>query len=284
MNVGLFFTLAIGALLLFFVFERLRQYLRQKRHERLRARPLSDNYLGILQSNVPLYSCLPEGLQADLCANINVFLDEKEFHGRGGLDITDEMRLTVAGNACMLLLNRPNIGFPGFKTILIYPQTYTASQQERNGAVVVQSSSHRAGESWHRGPVILAWNDVIFGSRGRGDGFNVVIHEFAHKLDEINSVIDGVPVLDNKVAYMEWARVFSKDYQAFVEKVQYGSDVAIDDYGATSPEEFFAVCTESFFEKPHALKKHWPDLYQQLAGFYKVDPASWRTKDHGEKS
>ncbi|MEQ9567050.1 MAG: zinc-dependent peptidase, partial [Pseudomonadales bacterium] len=110
MNVGLFFTLAIGALLLFFVFERLRQLLRQKRHERLRARPLPDNYLRILQSNVPLYSCLPEELQADLHANINVFLDEKEFHGRGGLDITDEMRLRVAGNACILLLNRPNNG------------------------------------------------------------------------------------------------------------------------------------------------------------------------------
>lgn len=283
MNVGLFFTLAITALLLFLASGRLRHWLRQKRRDRLRVRLLPDNYLHILQGNVPLYSCLPEELQSDLCANINVFLDEKEFYGRGGLEVTDEMRLTVAGNACLLLLNRPNNCFPGFKTILIYPQTYTANQQERDGAVVVQSSSHRAGESWHRGPVILAWNDVIYGSQVRGDGFNVVIHEFAHKLDEINSVIDGVPVLDNKEAYMEWARVFSKDYQAFVEKVQYGSDVAIDDYGATSPEEFFAVCTESFFEKPHALKQHWPDLYQQLAGFYKVDPVSWRTKDHDEK-
>ncbi|MEQ9021726.1 MAG: zinc-dependent peptidase, partial [Pseudomonadales bacterium] len=187
-------------------------------------------------------------------ANINVFLDEKEFHGRGGLDITDEMRLTVAGNACILLLNRPNNGFPGFKNILIYPETYSASQQERNGAVVVQSSSHRAGESWHRGPVILAWSDVIYGSKVRGDGFNVVLHEFAHKLDEVNSSADGVPLLDNKEEYMEWAQVFGKDYQTFIEKVQHRSDAAIDDYGATAPEEFFAVCTESFFEKPHALK------------------------------
>lgn len=271
-----FFALVIGVVLLVVVFNRLRRKQRQRRREWLRAQTLADNYVRILQTNVPLYSCLSDELQAELCANINVFLDEKEFHGRGGQEITDEVRLTVAGNACMLLLNRPGDYFPGFKTILLYPQSYSVKEQHSDGGIVSQRDSHRAGESWHRGPVILAWSDVIYGSRVRGDGFNVVLHEFAHKLDEINTSAGGVPLLDNKDAYMEWARVFSKDYRIFVEKTRLHRDVAIDDYGATSPEEFFAVCTESFFEKPHALKQSWPELYQQMAGFYKVAPASWQ--------
>jgi MtfA peptidase len=273
-GVGLFFSLALVAFIAFFLAGFLRQKIKQRRRAHIRRQPMSSGWVEILNQNVPLYSCLPSELKPDLEANIGVFLDEKEFHGRGGQEITDEVRVTVAGNACMLLLNRPNNCFPNFRTILVYPQTYRASELHRAGPVVTSGASHRAGESWHRGPVVLAWSDVLYGSKVRGDGFNVVLHEFAHKLDE-GTPSAGVPVLQSAEEYTEWARVFSRDYQIFLEEIRSHPDETIDGYGATSPAEFFAVCTESFFEKPRLMKKDWPGLYQQLAKFYAVDPVSW---------
>lgn len=275
MSTVLFLFITIGALLLVLAWFHLRKKMKLVRRKRLRTQPLSKDQIHLLQKNVPLYSRLSDELQADLIGNIQIFLDEKEFYGRAGLEVTEEMRLTIAGNACMLLLNRGNNCFPGFKTILIYPGTYRAMQQHREGHMVSEHMSHRAGESWHRGPVILAWDNVLFGSRKQGDGFNVVLHEFAHKLDEENSVVDGAPKLSSSEDYREWARVFRKDYDTFVQEIQQHPDQAIDDYGATSPPEFFAVCTESFFEKPHLLKEFWPDLYQQMVSYYQVDPVAW---------
>lgn len=275
MGAGLFLLVTISALLLVLAGFHLKKKMKLARRKHLRQQPLTKDQLHLLENNVPLYSRLPDELQADLISNMQVFLDEKEFYGRAGLEITEEVRITVAGNACMLLLNRSNNCFPGFKTILIYPGTYRAMHSHREGHLVSEHMSHRAGESWHRGPVILAWDNVLFGSRTLGDGFNVVLHEFAHKLDEENSIVDGAPKLASSEDYREWARVFCKDYHQFVQEIEQHPDHAIDDYGATSPPEFFAVCTESYFEKPQLLKEFWPDLYQQMKNYYQVDPGAW---------
>ena len=206
---------------------------------------------------------------------VRVFLDEKEFYGCGGMQVTEEVMLTVAGNACILLLGMQRLGFPGFTSILVYPDTYVARQASFDGTVMSEELSVRAGESWHRGPVILSWADVVRGVGHGGDGHNVVIHEFAHKLDEENDTMDGLPVLHETADYPRWARVLTREYQLFQERVVRGENTVLDSYGAVSPPEFFAVATESFFEKGAQMRAAVPDLYAQLQSYYRLDPAAW---------
>ena len=230
-----------------------------------------------MQKNVSIYALLPVDLRQELHGRINIFLDEKEFYGCGGLAITDEICITIAGNACLLLLRRDKNCFPGFTTILVYPDTYVAKEVKYDGLIRIHDDSIRAGESWHRGPVVLSWADVLRGTLNHSEGHNVVLHEFAHKLDEENTGMDGLPVLRNSADYQEWAEVLSKEYESLLIRVDKGTNSVIDGYGAVSPAEFFAVATESFFEKPLQMKNRLPDLYQQLQKFYGMDPAHWRS-------
>ena len=138
----------------------------------------------------------------------------------------------------------------------------------------IEEASERAGESWHRGPLILSWNDVLE-STTDDDGFNVVLHEFAHKLDEEDSDTDGLPILHDDEHYEEWAEILSREFDAFEHSVDHDEEHVLDEYALSSPAEFFAVATESFFEEPAAMKAQLPDLYEQLRRYYRVDPASW---------
>lgn len=251
------------------------RYLRRVRRDKIFSRPLPPEWIRILKSNVPLYSLLPQYLQEELHGRINIFLDEKTFIGCAGLEITPEIRLTIAGNACILLLKRDQRSFPRFTSILVYPDTYVARETRRDGYVVTEDTSARAGESWHRGPVVLSWADVMHGAREQGDGHNVVLHEFAHKLDEENEIMDGLPVLRDRNQYAEWARVLTREYESLQDSVHSGTHTVLDEYGATSPAEFFAVATETFFEKPLQMKTTLPELYEQLKRFYNIDPAAW---------
>jgi Mlc titration factor MtfA (ptsG expression regulator) len=256
----------------------LKRRLVRRRRSRLRSRPLPDGVEEILSRNIGLYSLLPDDLQAELHGHINVFLNEKRFLGLGGQEITAEVMATVAGIACLLLLNRDSSYFPGFTSILIYPETYETTQVEHDGVVETSKRSRRAGESWHRGPIVLSWSDVLHGAANPGDGYNVVLHEFAHKLDEENSGTNGLPILQETAHYADWAEVLGREYRAFEKRVARRKNRVIDDYGLTSPAEFFAVATESFFEKGAAMSKRLPDLYEQLQRFYAVDPAKWRKR------
>lgn len=248
----------------------------QKRRTRLRRQPLPQGVEEILSRNVGLYSLLPDDLREQLHGHVNVFLDEKRFLGVGGQEIMPEVAITIAGTACMLLLNREPSYFPGFSSILVYPDTYEADQVDYDGVVETHKRSRRAGESWHRGPVVLSWNNVLQGTINAGDGYNVVLHEFAHKLDEENSGTNGQPILHAAGHYQEWAEVLGREYQSFADRVSRRKNKVIDEYGLTSPAEFFAVATESFFEKAVAMQRRLPDLYEQLKKFYAVDPASWK--------
>ena len=245
------------------------------RRNRLFQERLSPEHIAIIESNVPLYTRLPKELCEKLQGRINYFLDEKVFVGCEGLEITDEIRLVIAANACMLLVNRSKGHFPGFETILVYPDTYTAREVSYDGLVEVHKDSTRAGESWHRGPIVLSLTDVMRGSSNEQDGHNVVLHEFAHKLDEENGIMDGLPVLRESAHYKVWAEVLTREYDEFLDRVQRGKNKVIDEYGAVSAPEFFAVATESFFEKSQQTKKRLPELYQQLQTFYGIDPAQW---------
>jgi hypothetical protein len=248
----------------------------RKRRMRLRRQPLPQGVEEILSRNVGLYSLLPDEQREQLHGHVNVFLEEKRFLGLGGQEITSEVAVTIAAIACMLLLNREPTYFPGFSSILVYPDTYEADQVDYDGVVETRKRSRRAGESWHRGPIVLSWSSVLQGALNAGDGYNVVLHEFAHKLDEENSGTNGQPILHTAGHYQEWAEVLGREYRSFADRVSRRKNRVIDEYGLTSPAEFFAVATESFFEKATAMQRRLPALYEQLKKFYAVDPASWK--------
>ncbi len=253
----------------------LRLHLRNTRRNKLLKLPLDPSWVDILNENVSIYPKLPKSLQEELHGYINVFLDEKEFFGFEGIEINDEIRLTVAGNACLLLLQGNKHHFPDFTSILIYPDTYVAYETQNDGLLTTQHASQRAGESWVRGPIVLSWASVKHGSENPDDGHNVVIHEFAHKLDEQTGHMNGLPLLRDKAHYKAWNKVLSEEFEALHERASKGKNKVLDEYGTVSPAEFFAVASESFFEKPVQMKKRLPDLYKQLQTFYNIDPASW---------
>ena len=268
-------SIILGLLALTAIFLVIKRYRRKIRRNRLFQAPLSPEQITILDKNVPLYTRLPKELRELLHGCINYFLDEKVFVGREDVVITDEIRFVIAANACMLVVNRDMKYFPGFETIIIYPDAYVAREVSYEGLVEVHRDSIRAGESWYRGPIVFSLADVVRGSGNEQDGHNVVLHEFAHKLDEENGIMDGLPVLQKSTHYKEWAEVLTQEYDDFLDRVGRGKNKIIDEYGAVSAPEFFAVATESFFEKSKQMKKRLPALYQQLQRFYGLDPAEW---------
>ncbi len=250
-----------------------RHYKSVQRHKRYNE-PIPEQWVPLLKNNVPLYSRIPDNLKRHFHGCIQLFLDEKEFVGHG-IKIDDEIRLTVAANACLLLLHRRQIRFPGFSTIIIYPESYIATHSYSSEAVQSVELSHRAGESWVRGPIVLSWRDSLKGSLNVQDGHNVVLHEFAHKLDEQTGSMNGLPPLSESSHYQEWSHVLNNEFLSLKHRSTHRKNSVLDEYGTISPAEFFAVATESFFEKPQQMKKKLPELYRQFQRFYEIDPAGW---------
>ncbi|MCA8911276.1 MAG: zinc-dependent peptidase [Planctomycetes bacterium] len=235
-----------------------------------------------LRANMGLYPRLTPNDQAELKRHMLVFLDEKHFEGCRGVEITDEMRVTIAGNACLLLLHRKPDYFPELVTILVYPSAFFVEHKEVNEyGFEMTEVLENAGESWDRGNVILSWDSAKRGALDPRDGLNVILHEFAHQLDSTGGDVDGAPMMDSREQAEEWAQVFQREYDALCEQVDAGHDTLIDDYATTNPAEFFAVCVETFFEKARQMHEHHPELYQQLKGWFKQDPASWRPTPAG---
>ena len=242
--------------------------------------PLPASWLEIIERNVPYARLLSKEDRDELGEHIQVFLDEKTFEGCGGLQITDEIRVTVAAQACLLLLHRTTDYYPTLRTVLVYPSAYAAPITESVGhGVVREGISVRSGESWRRGSVILSWDDVLHGAADIHDGHNVVLHEFAHQLDQEAGAAEGAPVLPKRSMYVAWARVLSAEYARLQKDAKFGRRTIIDKYGAVNPAEFFAVATECFFEQALQMKEKHPELYEELQLFYRQDPArySWRS-------
>ena len=248
---------------------------RKRRRERLRSQPFPPAWLTIIKKNVPVYNRLPQADQLELQGHIQVFLAEKFFEGCGGLELTDEIKVTIAAQACLLLLHRETDYYPRLITILVYPHAYVAKNIEPiGGGVVLEGETARLGEAWKDGVVVLSWDDVRQGASDLHDGHNVVLHEFAHQLDQQDGSADGAPILEHHSQYVTWARVLSEEYDRLRRDTEKGRRDVLDEYGATNPAEFFAVATECFFEKPIPLRRKHPQLYEELKEYYRQDPAS----------
>jgi Mlc titration factor MtfA (ptsG expression regulator) len=272
---------AIAGVLLAVTILIARRLSRLARRKRLTATPFPEAWRQIVEENVPLYSRLPDALKQQLHGSINVFLDEKRFEGCGGLEITDEIRVTIAAQACMLLLNRKTTYFARLRTVMVYPHTYVAKIVSSDGRVTIEGQSVRLGESWQDGPVVLAWDSVTGGTSNIADARNVVLHEFAHQLDQEDGTADGAPILAHRSAYVAWARVLGREYATLQKSKKAHRRSVMRKYGATNPAEFFAVASETFFEKPKQMQKRHPELYDELRDYYKLDPLEWITRAQG---
>lgn len=203
----------------------------------------------------------------------SLFLRDKAFSGVGGLELDDYMRAAIAAEACLLILNMSLDCYVGWVEIIVYPDSFMVTQEfEDELGVVHEQRAALDGEAWSRGPVILAWEDARPGARPHGPGTNVILHEFAHKLDMLDGEADGVPPLHAEMDRGSWIRIFDLAYRDLQRQITERHRTSIDPYGAEHPAEFFAVVTEAFFEMPDRLHGWRPDLYRQLSLFYRQDP------------
>jgi MtfA peptidase len=249
------------------------------RRGRVAARPFPAAWTAILERRVPYIRRLPADLRRELERRILVFLAEKPFTGCAGLSVTDEMRVTIAAQACLLLLGGRTSGFAGLRQVLVYPGAFLVERFHPVvlGGVMLQSEEPRvlSGESWTHGQVVLSWESVLEGAALPDDGRNVVIHEFAHQLDQEKGYANGAPWLGRTDRYPRWSRVLGEEYARLQYRTAVDEPSLFSTYGGTSPAEFFAVASEVFFEQPREMAAMHPGLYGELAMLYRLDPARW---------
>jgi len=252
-------------------------FLKERRRKRLRARPFPNEWLKIIKSSVAFFVRLSAADQAELLDHIQVFLAEKGFEGCAGLEITDEIRVTIAAQACLLLLHRRTDYFPWLLTILVYPSTYLVEENRPvEGPVWGEGKMSRLGETGRTmGSMVLAWDAVKSGAADPSDGKNVVLHEFAHQLDYENFAADGAPALATREQQMSWREVMRTEFASLRAADDTGIPTLLDTYGATNPAEFFAVSVEAFFERPSALCSRHPKFYAELQRYFNQSPIDY---------
>jgi MtfA peptidase len=251
-------------------------FLTKQRRNSIKRRPFPPLWNAIIENNIPIYLRFSPNERRSLQGHIQVFLAEKQFIGCSGLEVTQEMKVVIAAIACLLLLNDRGEYFPKLHSILIYPSTYLVKETTSVSDYVVEERRvARLGESWNRDQVVVSWEQVKQDTSNWRDGHNVVLHEFAHQLDQEDGKAEGVPILQQKSDYPIWAKVMAAEYQQLCQDVQQGVKTVIDSYGTTNAAEFFAVATETFFEKPQQLLNQHPALYNLLKGYYHLNPVQW---------
>lgn len=249
-------------------------WLRNRRRKKILATPMPEHWAAILEHNVAQLSRLTTQQRSLLYQRVQIFVKEKYWEGCNGFEITEEVKLTIAGQACLITLGFAKDCFDHLKTILVYPDTYAATDNFQNSiGVLTEGTSFRLGESWGKGPIILAWSSIYEGGQIPDDGRNVVVHEFAHYYDASEGQFNGTPPLRNDEEYQRWEKVMTAEYQKLCHQVEHGAATFIDPYGSTNPAEFFAVCSEHFFEQGAQMRKYSIDLYETLKMFYQQDPA-----------
>ena len=230
-------------------------FFKKYRREKIANQPFPAKWLSIIKENVPYYRLLSAEDEKELQRHILIFMAEKKFTGCGGLQITDEIKVTIAAQACILLLHRQTDYYPDLRSILVYPAAYVAKAiRHLPGGIVEEGYDVRLGESWHRGSVVLSWDDIRRDAFDIHDGHNVVFHEFAHQLDSSEGRGDSSAVLQRPSSFIAWARVLHKAYSRFQRDLTGNKPTVLGPYAAENPAEFFAVATECFFERPKELQ------------------------------
>jgi len=273
-----FFFLMVALALLFVLVLLAWPWWAARRRARWRAHAFPAAWRRILRQRVPQVARLPWPLQRRLHSHMLVFLAEKPFLGCAGMEVDDEVRVTIAAQACLLLLGRAEDAvFPRLRQILVYPAAFVVERAQHLGAGVVQDQRrHLAGESWQQGQVLLSWDDVLRGAADPSDGHNVVLHEFAHQLDQDGGDATGIPFLRGGPDPARWTAVFQRALQVLQHDVEQGRKSIFDAYGATDAVEFFAVATECFFERGAEMAEAAPEVFEALRGYYAVDPRAWQ--------
>ena len=250
-------------------------WFRNRRRRNALSKPWPDSWNLHLQRNVRLtWEMTPKELDA-LRDRVKIFVSEKHWEGCEGIEITDEIKITVAAQACIMLLGVKDYYFDNVKTILIFPNVFGRTTSD---GVSQGQHQYRAGEAWQGGPIILSWKDTLRGGRNEDDGHNLVIHEFAHALDGLDGEMGGNVMFDDAEASKDWQRVVDLEYLQLVRAKDSGRRTLLDPYGATNKAEFFAVASESFFEKPRELARNHQELFGLLRNYYRVDPVNWQRK------
>ena len=253
-------------------------WLTKKRRKKILEAPFPFEWENIIQKRMAHYRMLNEDEQKRLCERIAVFMAEKNWEGCGGLELTDEIRVTISAMACLLILNLPRQGYENVESILVYPSERVLPEPKigffETALAPLETPGPISGQAFEQGPVILVWDAVAESIRYAGSGYNVVYHEFAHKLDMQDGVADGTPRLRDRAEYRDWVKTCSREYQKLLKDVERGKRTFLDDYGAKDEVEFFAVSTEHFFDQPLRMRRAAPELYRVLKNYYRQDPAA----------
>ena len=249
---------------------------KSRRRERLRAEPFPDHWRRVIETRVPMLSRLSAEDQRELLGHARVLLEEKHFEGAGGLLMRDEVRVTIAAQAALLLLHRDADYFPRLTSIIVYPSGYVAESKRAEGGIWSEADEALLGHTQRDlRALVLAWDEAKAGAADPNDGHNLVLHEFAHQLDFEDGSTDGTPLLESGAQARSWAQVFGEELEALRRAADAGEPTLLDPYGAEDRAEFFAVATETFFEKAAELAQRHPRLYDELRRFYRQDPATW---------
>jgi Mlc titration factor MtfA (ptsG expression regulator) len=252
-------------------------WLRDNLRTEIRKREFPAEWEAFVRTNVAHYSLLDDAERAELCATMQVFIEEKQWEGCGGLEITDEIRVTIAAEACLLQLGLPHDYYRNVESILVYPSTVVIPEHRPDVFERIDSPLDTnvaiLGQAFAQGPVILVWDAVLHGSRHPEQRHNVVYHEFAHKLDMLDGAADGTPPFADSNQLAEWVAVCSREFLRLKTLAGKGHATFLNAYGAQNEAEFFAVATEEFFDRPEVLRLHAPDLYHVLSAYYHQNPA-----------
>ena len=253
------------------------RWLTDRRRKKLIQVPFPSHWEAIIRQNVAHYCNLTHAERAHLRALIQVFIAEKYWEGAGGLELSDEIRVTISAQACLLLLGLPHNFYRNVQSIVVYPSTVVAPNRKpgffETPLAPVDLAHPILGQAFQQGPVIIIWDAAMRSGRHPELGHNVIYHEFAHKLDMLDGAADGTPPLSSRAEYDDWVQICSREYLRLKHDIAKGRSTFLNAYGATSEAEFFAVATEQFFDEPRVMIAQAPDLYRVLKGYYHQDPA-----------
>ena len=251
-------------------------WFRERRRKKLTRAPFPSSWEEILHHNVAHYCMLDDSERARLHALIQIFIAEKYWEGAGGLELDDEIRVTISAQACLLILNLPHNYYQNVMSVIVYPSTVVPPKRKQgffeNTFTPAEIERPILGQAFMQGPVIIIWDAALHGSRHPELGHNVIYHEFAHKLDMLDGAADGTPPLRNRAEYQEWITVCTYEFNRLRNDASKGRKSFLNSYGATNEAEFFAVATEQFFDQPELMIEQASDLYRVLQEYYRQDP------------